>query len=236
MSRVEVRLQELGFVLPPAKTPVANYLGTKRSGDLLFVSGRVSELRGEVGSEVSVSDAAQAARDTVLQLLAIVKADIGDLDRVVSIERMQGFVRSAPTFTEQPRVIDGASDLLVALFGEPGRHARTATGAAQLPFGAAVQLDLVVRLDDPRNSCLRPHSLEPMPSATSSARVASQKGSLTHELDFVCLVPSVTTILDAELLSAERGLVDRQFGTPIERQSPRAAGTEPRRRQAHVGL
>jgi enamine deaminase RidA (YjgF/YER057c/UK114 family) len=146
VSLIESRLHALGLELPAAKTPVANYLGTKRSGDLLFVSGRVSQLHGEVGTEISVSDAAQAARDTMLQLLAIIKVDIGDLDRILSIERMQGFVRSASTFIEQPRVIDGASDLLIALFGEAGRHARTATGAAQLPYGAAIQLDLVVRL------------------------------------------------------------------------------------------
>lgn len=146
MSRVEGRLAELGLALPPPKTPVANYLGTKQWADLLFVSGRVSQQRGEVGTDVSLDAAARAARDTILELLAIIKADIGDLDRIVSIERMQGFVRSAASFTEQPRVIDGASDLLIAVFGESGRHARTATGAAQLPFGAAVQLDLVIRL------------------------------------------------------------------------------------------
>jgi enamine deaminase RidA (YjgF/YER057c/UK114 family) len=147
MSVVEERLHALGLTLPPAKTPVANYLGTKRSGDLLFVSGRVSQLRGEVGSEISLADGARAARDAMLDLLAIVKQDIGDLDLIVSVEQVRGFVRSAPSFTEQPRVIDGASDLLIALYGEAGRHARTATGAAQLPFGAAaVQLDMVVRV------------------------------------------------------------------------------------------
>ena len=146
MSRVHERLGALGIALPPPKTPVANYLGTKRSGDLLFVSGRVSQLRGEVGRDVTLDAARRAAHDTILDLLAIVKADIGDLDRIASVERMQGFVRSAATFTEQPRVIDGASDLLIAIFGDEGRHARTATGAAQLPFGAAVQLDLVLRL------------------------------------------------------------------------------------------
>jgi enamine deaminase RidA (YjgF/YER057c/UK114 family) len=82
----------------------------------------------------------------VLELLAIIRQDLGDLDRIASVERMQGFVRSAPGFTQQPAVIDGASDLLVALFGESGRHARTATGTNQLPFGAAVQLDLVLRV------------------------------------------------------------------------------------------
>jgi enamine deaminase RidA (YjgF/YER057c/UK114 family) len=146
MSVVEDRLHALGLTLPPAKTPVANYLGTKRSGDLLFVSGRVSQLRGEVGSDVTVADATHAARDAMMDLLAIVKQDIGDLDRIVSIEQLRGFVRSAPTFTEQPRVIDGASDLLIALYGENGRHARTATGAAQLPYGAAIQLDMIMRL------------------------------------------------------------------------------------------
>ena len=146
MSVVEDRLRALGLTLPPAKVPVANYLGTKRSGDLLYVSGRVSQLRGEVGADLTVADATRAARDAMIDLLAIVKQDIGDLDHIVSIEQVRGFVRSAPTFTEQPRVIDGASDLLIALYGESGRHARTATGAAQLPYGAAIQLDMIVRL------------------------------------------------------------------------------------------
>jgi enamine deaminase RidA (YjgF/YER057c/UK114 family) len=146
MSRVEEKLRALGLTLPPAKAPVANYLGTKQSGDLLFVSGRVSQMRGEVGSELTLEQAKIAARDAMVDLLAIIKNDIGDLDRIVSIEQVRGFVRSAPTFIEQPKVIDGASDLLIALYGDAGRHARTATGAAQLPFGAAVQLDLVVRL------------------------------------------------------------------------------------------
>jgi len=146
VSVVEDRLHALGLTLPPAKAPVANYLGTKRSGDLLYVSGRVSQLRGEVGSDVTVADATRAARDAMIDLLAIVKQDIGDLDHIVSIEQVRGFVRSAPTFTEQPRVIDGASDLLIALYGESGRHARTATGAAQLPYGAAIQLDMIARL------------------------------------------------------------------------------------------
>jgi enamine deaminase RidA (YjgF/YER057c/UK114 family) len=146
LSRVEEKLRALGLTLPPAKAPVANYLGTKQSGDLLFVSGRVSQMRGEVGSELTLEQAKIAARDAMVDLLAIIKNDIGDLDRIVSIEQVRGFVRSAPTFIEQPKVIDGASDLLIALYGDAGRHARTATGAAQLPFGAAVQLDLIVRL------------------------------------------------------------------------------------------
>jgi enamine deaminase RidA (YjgF/YER057c/UK114 family) len=146
MSRLERRLQTLGLTLPSPKPPVANYLGTKQSGSLLFVSGRVSLLRGEVGSEIAAAQAKVAARDTLLDLLAIIKQDIGDLDRIVSVEQLRGFVRSSTSFTGQPQVIDGASDLLVELLGDAGRHARTATGAAQLPSGAAVQLDLVLRL------------------------------------------------------------------------------------------
>jgi enamine deaminase RidA (YjgF/YER057c/UK114 family) len=146
MSDIEKRLATLGFELPEPKPPVANYLGCKRSGDLLFVSGRVSRQRGEVGTDVSLEQAKAAAESALIDVLAIVRESIGDLDRIVSVEKMNGFVRSSPSFTEQPRVIDGASDLLIALLGDNGRHARTATGVAQLPFGASVQLELVLRL------------------------------------------------------------------------------------------
>lgn len=146
MSATEERLRELGIELPPAKPPVANYLGTKRSGDLLFVSGRVSAERGEVGTDLPAEAAKRAARETMIVLLSIIKDAIGDLDEVVSIEKLNGFVRSAAHFTEQPFVVDGASEVLISLWGEAGRHARTATGVAQLPFGAAVQLELIARL------------------------------------------------------------------------------------------
>jgi enamine deaminase RidA (YjgF/YER057c/UK114 family) len=143
---IEDRLRRMGLALPAPHAPVGQYLAAKRSGDLLFVSARVSELRGAVGVEVSLQAARIAARDTILQLLAIVKQEIGSLDTIVSVECVRGFVRSANDFTQQPEVMDGASDLLIELWGEPGRHARTATGVLQLPFGAAVQIDLIVRL------------------------------------------------------------------------------------------
>ena len=143
---IEQRLRDLGIALPAPKTPVANYLGSKRSGDLLFVSARVSELRGEVGSEVSRDEAHEAARQALIHILAIIRADGHDLDEIVSVEKMNGFVRSHEAFIEQPYVVDGASDLWVELLGDAGRHARTATGVAQLPFGAAVQLEMVLRL------------------------------------------------------------------------------------------
>ena len=146
MGHVEDKLSSLGESLPEAKKPVANYLGCKRSGNTLYVSGRVSQMRGEVGTDLTVAEAQMAARGALLDILAIVKSEIGNLDKIVSVEKLVGFVRSAPSFTEQPRVIDGASDLLIVLFGEEGRHARTATGVAQLPFGAAVQLELILRM------------------------------------------------------------------------------------------
>ena len=144
MNRVETLLEDMGLALPLPKAPVANYLGTKRSGNLLFVSGRVSEKRGRVSTDVSQEEAKLAARDTMLDVLAIIKADIGDLDEIISILKLQGFVNSAASFNALPQVIDGASELLIALYGESGRHARTATGAAQLPYGATIQLDMVV--------------------------------------------------------------------------------------------
>jgi enamine deaminase RidA (YjgF/YER057c/UK114 family) len=146
MGQIEDKLFNLGESLPEPKEHVANYVGCKQSGSTLYVSGRVSPTRGEVGTDLTVAEAQVAAKGALLDILAIVKDEFGDLDRIVSVEKVVGFVRSAPSFTEQPKVIDGASDLLVSLFGERGRHARTATGVAQLPFGAAVQLDMILRV------------------------------------------------------------------------------------------
>ena len=146
MSIIEDKLKKLGLKLEPPKLPVANYLGCKRSGELLFASGRVSELRGEVGTDVTEEEAKVAARDTVLLILAIIKQDIGSLDLIQDVIKMQGFIRSSPQFTRHPYVLDGASDLLVELFGMNGQHARTATGVNQLPFGASIQLDIILQL------------------------------------------------------------------------------------------
>ncbi len=146
MSIVEQKLQALGLSLAEAKPPAGNYLGGKITGDMLFASGRVSDLTGEVGSEVTEEQAKDAARDTVLMILSIVKKDIKDLDRIIGVIKLTGLIRSSPTFTSQPKVLDGASDLLITLFGQNGHHARTATGVAQLPFGASVQLDIIFQL------------------------------------------------------------------------------------------
>ena len=146
MSGIEDKLNKLGLKLKTPKLPVGNYEDCKRAGDLLFVSGRVSELKGEVGKDVTITEAKEAARDTVLLIISILKKSIIDLDTILGVVKLQGFIRSSENFTEQPKVLDGASDLLIELFGENGRHARTATGVSQLPFGAAVQLDMILIL------------------------------------------------------------------------------------------
>lgn len=146
MSLIEKRLKELGLSLPDPKPPVGNYLGSKKIGELLFASGRVSDCIGEVATEVTLEKAKEAAQNTVLMILAIIKQDIKDLDLIKGVLKLTGFVRSAASFTDQPKVIDGASDLLIRLFDENGRHARTATGVAQIPFGASVQLDIIFQI------------------------------------------------------------------------------------------
>lgn len=146
MSIIETKLKELGLSLTTAKSPVGNYIGSKKVGNLLFAAGRVSDQLGEVGTDITEQQAKAAARDTVLQILAIVKQDIVDLDLLIGVVKMTGFIRSSAQFTSQPKVLDGASDLLIAIFGEDGRHARTATGVAQLPFGASVQLDIIFHI------------------------------------------------------------------------------------------
>lgn len=146
MSTIEEKLDKLGLKLEPPKPPVGNYIGSKRIGELLYVSGRVSDLKGEVGTDVNLEEAKKAARDTVLLVLSIVKNDIRDLNLLKAVVKLQGFIHSSPEFTRQPEVLDGASDLLIELLGEEGRHARTATGVAQLPFNASVQLDIIFQV------------------------------------------------------------------------------------------
>jgi enamine deaminase RidA (YjgF/YER057c/UK114 family) len=146
MSKVELKLSELGIKLEEPKKAVANYLGTKCIGDLLFVSGRKSELSGSVGKSVSEEQAKSAARETVVLLLSIIKNDINNLDLIDEVVKVQGFIRSSKKFKRQPQVLDGASELLFEIFGDKGRHARTATGVYQLPYGATIQLDMILKL------------------------------------------------------------------------------------------
>lgn len=147
----EERLAQLELTLPEPPKPVAAYVPTVRTGNLVFVSGqgpfasRVSS--GKVGAEVSIEDAQEAARDTCLNGLAVIKAEIGDLACVKRIVKLNVYVASAPGFTDQPLVANGASELLQELFGEAGRHARAAVGVAELPFGIPVEIEFVVEVE-----------------------------------------------------------------------------------------
>jgi enamine deaminase RidA (YjgF/YER057c/UK114 family) len=144
---VEKKLSELGIVLTAPPAPSANYVPFVRAGNLLTVSGQICleagnlVVKGQLGGGVSVEDGQRAARACAINLLAQVKAALGDLDRVSRVVRLGGFVNSAPGFVEGPRVMNGASDLMVAAFGEKGRHARTTVGVAALPQNAAMEVE-----------------------------------------------------------------------------------------------
>ncbi|MGJ4928005.1 RidA family protein [Bradyrhizobium sp. HKCCYLS2038] len=145
---VEQNLAAQGITLPAPKAPVANYVPFVRTGNLLFVSGQVCLggdgkliAAGKLGGGVSLEDGYAAAKGCAVNLLAQVKAAVGDLDKVVRVVRLGGFVNSAPDFLDGPKVLNGASDLMVAAFGDKGRHARTTVGVASLPSDAAVEVE-----------------------------------------------------------------------------------------------
>jgi len=145
---VERKLADLGIILPKPATPIANYVGFVRSGNLLTVSGQLcldSEgklvAKGKLGAGVSVDDGQRAARACALNLLAQVKIALGDLDKVVRVVRLGGFINSMPDFLDGPKVMNGASDLMVTAFADKGQHARTTVGVAVLPLDAAVEVE-----------------------------------------------------------------------------------------------
>ena len=153
-SDPEARLAELGIELPSPAPPVANYGRAVRTGNLVFLAGHGparadgSYVTGKVDSELSVEEAYEAARLTAISLLASLKAEIGDLNKVTRIVRVFGMVQSDADFTQQPQVINGASDLLVEVFGEArGKHARAAVGMVSLPIGIAVEIEMVVEVE-----------------------------------------------------------------------------------------
>jgi enamine deaminase RidA (YjgF/YER057c/UK114 family) len=145
---VEKKLAELGIKLPTPAAPIANYVGFVSTGNLLMVSGQLCldadgklVAKGKLGESVSVDDGNKAARVCAINLLAQIKAAVGDLDRVVRVVRLGGFINSVPSFLDGPKVMNGASDLMVAAFGDKGRHARTTVGVAVLPLDAAVEVE-----------------------------------------------------------------------------------------------
>lgn len=150
----EQRLAQLGLKLPETSAPVANYVPAVRTGNLLFVAGHISRdpagkvIAGKIGRDLAEAAGVDAARGVALALLATLKAELGDLSRVRRIVRVGGFVHCTDDYQRQPAVMNGASDLFVAVFGDAGRHARTSVGASALPLGAAVEIDLVVEVRD----------------------------------------------------------------------------------------
>ncbi|MGI6344916.1 MAG: RidA family protein [Bacillota bacterium] len=149
MGKIEKRLEELGIILPPVPIPLGTYKPVNQVGSLLYTSGQGSlSVIGRVGEDLTQEEGYEAAREAALRCLACIQEELGTLDRVEKVWKVLGFVNSAPDFTQQPKVMNGASDLLVEIFGEAGRHARSAIGASQLPDGIAVEVEMIVQIRD----------------------------------------------------------------------------------------
>jgi len=151
---IAAKLKQLGIEIPPAPAPAANYVPAVQEGKLIFVAGQVPrgadgtlKFVGKVGKEVSDQEGYQAARLCALNCLAQVQALAGGLDKVKRVVQVRGFVNCPPEFTNQPQVINGASDLLVQIFGDKGKHARAAVGVGSLPSGVAVEVEMIVALE-----------------------------------------------------------------------------------------
>ncbi len=153
MSAIEKKLTELGIHLPEAPAPAANYVPFVISGNLVHISGQISQdanglVKGRLGDNMDADTGAAAAKQCAISLLAQLKAACGgDLDRMKRVVKLNGFVASAPDFHEQPKVINGASDFLVEALGDKGRHARSAVGVAALPLGVAVEIDGIFEIE-----------------------------------------------------------------------------------------
>ena len=152
-GKIDARLKELGIELPQATAPVANYVPYTIAGNLVVVSGQVTlwagkvEYVGKLGREIGVEDGQKAARLCALNILTHLKTACGgDLDRVKRVVRLGGFVNCTPDFTDQPQVVNGASNLMVEVFGDAGRHARAAVGVASLPLGVAVEVEAMFEI------------------------------------------------------------------------------------------
>jgi enamine deaminase RidA (YjgF/YER057c/UK114 family) len=143
------KLQELGIELPAASPPAANYVKAVRVGNLMFLSGHaaVSGFRGKLGKDMTTDEGYQAARSTAISVIATLKQELGDLDKVKRIVKVMGMVNSTPEYTEQHLVMNGFSDLIGSVFGEKGKHARSAVGMGALPFNFAVEVDLIVEVE-----------------------------------------------------------------------------------------
>ena len=155
MSQIESRLEELGITLPISPAPVANYVPVVRTGPLIYLSGvgptpkpDGSEYNGKLGDSISLEEGYDAARLTAINLIARLKGYLDDLDRVTQIIKLLAMVNATPDFTEPPAVANGCSDFLVEVFGEKGRHARSAIGVATLPGGMPIEIELIAEISD----------------------------------------------------------------------------------------
>ncbi|MBK5482742.1 RidA family protein [Peribacillus frigoritolerans] len=145
----EEKLEELGLVLPIPRQAAGNYVSCVRTGNLIFTAGQgTDEYRGKLGKDVTVEVGYDAAKQCMMNLLAVVKQEIGELSKVKRIVKILGFVNSTPDFTNQPKVMNGASDLLVEVFGENGKHGRSAVGMAQLPHNNAVEVEMILEIEE----------------------------------------------------------------------------------------
>ncbi|MDN3018290.1 RidA family protein [Paenibacillus sp. BSR1-1] len=144
----EDKLAELGLTLPPLRPASGNYVSCVRTGNLIFTSGQgTNEYRGQLGKDVTIDVGYDAARQCMLNLLSVIKNELGELSKVKRVVKILGFVNSTPDFVDQPKVMNGSSDLLVQVFGERGRHARSAVGMAQLPHNNAVEVEMIVEVE-----------------------------------------------------------------------------------------
>ena len=154
MSEIEAKLAKMGIDLPSTPSPVANYVPSVRTGNLLYLSGLGPSARedgttpsGKVGADMTTEEGYEAARLTGINILARIKGEIGDLDRVTRVVKLLTMVNSAPDFTEHPAVANGCSDLLAEVFGDKGRHARSAVGVAALPNGIPVEIEVIIEVE-----------------------------------------------------------------------------------------
>jgi enamine deaminase RidA (YjgF/YER057c/UK114 family) len=151
--QIETKLKEMGVELPPAVTPVANYVPAVRTGNLVFLSGHGplkedgSLIIGKVGSDLTTEQGYEAARRIAIGLLGSLKAEIGDLDKVKRVVKLLGLVNCPSDFKDQPKVINGASDFFVEVFGDKGKHARSAVGTNALPMNIAVEIEMIVEIE-----------------------------------------------------------------------------------------
>ena len=172
--KTEQRLQELGIELATPTSPMANYVNAVRTGNLLYLAGKGPGLpgkplpTGKVGRDFTIEQAYVHARETGLSLIAVMKAELGDLDRVKRIVKMLGMVNAVPEFGNQPEVINGCSDLFVEVFGDRGRHARSAVGLGSLPRGIPVEIEVIVEVEGDAAST---------PSAAAAAKPAAKKAA-----------------------------------------------------------